>query len=202
MAKKVSPPLFKPIYTTYDNVKIRLTQKVQFQSDTNTVAQGEVPDAYLGQMICDAETAVEQELRGRYAIPFQDVGTGRFDDLPDHSKRALRRVVDFRAVMEVLRSDFGRGTHVDAEKYYDPVQIEYNREIKILLGQDAEGKDRGRFRFTPPLDRVKLAKTNIADDGYKGMIINTDQSTHGVEDFAKEQINDPSKGVTVRRRRL
>lgn len=192
----------KPLYTTFDSVKVRLTQKIQFQKDCENLQEGELPDAFLAQLIGDAETAVEQELRGRYSIPFQSIGTSRWEDLPDHTKRAIRRVVDFRSVMEVLRSDFGRGTHVDGEKYYDPVQIEYNREIKILLGQDSEGKERNRFRFTPPLDGLKLAKTNIADDGYKGMIINTDMDENDAVTYAKDHINDPSKGITIRRRRL
>lgn len=195
--------LFKPIYTTYDNVKIRLTNKVQFQADPTEVQEGELPDVLLGQLICDAETAVEQDLRTRYFIPFQSKRTGQWRDLPDHSQRAIRRAVDYRAVMEVLRYDFGRGTHVDGEAYLKNAEKEYNAYLITLLGQDQEGKtrgpDKGRFRFSPPLEDMKLALTNRADDGYRGMIINTDASRQDPATYAGDQINNPAASYINRR---
>lgn len=186
----------KPIYTTTDSVKVRLANKVQFQSGDQPVA-GELPDQLLAQLIADAETSVEQDLRGRYAIPFQSKTTGTWAALPDHSRRAIRRACDLMAVIEVMRTDFGRGTAVEGEFYLKTDLDAYSSFIKKLLGQDQEGKSSqhsGRFRFTPPLDELLLAKSNReADDGYKGMIINTDDSCNGAEDYAKRQINNPSQ---------
>jgi hypothetical protein len=191
--------LQKPLYTTVDSVKVRLAGKVQFQQDPKNIADGELPDALLLQLIADAETQVEQDLRGRYAIPFTSKCSGSYDALPDHSKRALRIVVDLRAVIDVLDTDFGRGTHIDGDKYSDPNKAKYKALIGTLLGQDQEGKNGkiDRFRRTPPLEDVKLAKGNTeADDGYRGTIINTDASRHGAESYAEHQINDPSIGFT------
>jgi hypothetical protein len=196
------PPIFKPIYTDYDNVKVRLTNKVQFQADPSEVQEGELPDLLLGQLICDAETAVEQDLRTRYMIPFQSKRTGKFRDLPDHSQRAIRRAVDYRCVMEILRTDFGRGTHVDGESYYKNAAAEYTAYMKRLMGQDEEGASElhhGRFRFSPPLEDVRLAVTNHADDGYRGMIINTDWSEQDAASYAGDQINNPAASYINRR---
>lgn len=191
---------FVPIYTTYDNVKVRLANKVQFQS--GRVAQdGELPDLLLGQLISDAEAKVEQDLRSRYAIPVRSKRTGLFKDLPDHSQRAIRRAVDMAATCEVLRTDFGRGTHIDADKYTASLEKEYQAYIKVLMGHDNEGKERERYRFAPPLEDVLLAVTNReADDGYKGAIINTDARTGDAVSYAEDQINDPSKSYISSKR--
>lgn len=194
-------PLFAPIYTTIDNVKVRLANKVQFQSNSVTVLDGELPDSLLTQLIVDSETEVEQDLRGRYAIPFRSIRTGQWVDLPDHSQRALRTSIDMRCVINILDTDFGRGTHVNAEGYKENLTKHYEVYIKKLLGRDfeADNDKRDRFRFSPPLDDLMLAYTNRkADDGYKGMLINTDQNHHGAEDYAKHQINNPSKSYLNR----
>lgn len=190
----------KPIYTTFDSVKIRLVNKVQFQNQEQPM-EGQLPNALLAQLISDAETAVEQALRGRYKIPFQSCRTGRFQDLPDHSQRAIRRAIDQKAVLEVLSTDFGRGGNVSAKEYYDDLDERYKKYITELLGQDQEGGNdkHDRFRFTPPLDEVALALTNIADDGYRGTIINTDASEHDAVSYAEEQINNPSQSYLNRR---
>jgi hypothetical protein len=50
------------------------------------------------------------------------------------------------------------------------------------------------------LQDLKLAFTNRkADDGYKGMIINTDGNRHGAEHYAEEQINNPAATYINRR---
>lgn len=191
-----------PIYTTPESVKLRLTNKVQFQADPNVVEDGELPNTLFCQLIADAETEVEQDLRSRYTIPFQSLRTGKFADLPDHSKRALRTACDLRAVMMVLEIDFGRGTHVDAKSYFDNVKEHYESYIGKLLGRDQEGANDkiDRFRRAPPLDDVKLALSNSqADDGYRGRIINTDASTHDSATYAGRQINDPANTYSYRR---
>jgi hypothetical protein len=191
-----------PIYTTLDNVKIRLVNKVQFQQDPDLVQDGEVSDLFLLQLISDAETAVEQDLRGRYKIPFQSIRTKRWLDLPDHSQRAIRRAIDLKCVMEVLSPDFGRGTHVSAEGYYKTAKESYESYINSLLGRDPEGANakHDRFRFTPPLEDVALSLSNSkADDGFKGRIINTDASERDSVTYAEDQINDPSKTYVTRR---
>lgn len=188
-------PLYTPLYTTYDNVKVLLANKVQFQLNADSIQDGELPNLLLGQLISRAETRVEQDLSTRYFIPFQSIKTCRYCDLPDHSRRGLQTAVDLRAVVEVLMTDFGRGTHVNAESYYKNSMTEYEGYIDILLGRNREAANskRDRFRFSPPLTDVKLAFTNrAADDGYKGMIINTDGNCHGAETYAQEQINNPA----------
>lgn len=191
----------KFLYTTLDSVKIRLVNKVQFQSDSKELQEGELPDELLCQLINDAETEVEQDLRTRYTIPLQSKRTKRFIDLPDHSQRAIRKVVDLKAVMLVLETDFGRGTHITAEGYVDKNASNYTREIKRLLGMDMIGeKQHERFKLSPPLEDLLLAFTNKeADDGYRGRIINTDASEVSSESYATDQVNNPSQTFLNRR---
>lgn len=198
----MSEPTFAPIYTTYDSVKVRLANKVQFESPEG-LQNGELPNALLGQLIVDAETALEQELRSRYAIPFQTVTGGKFATLPDHSKRALRMLVDLKAVMIILATDFGRGTHVSGSSYAKDTKEEYELQIDRALGRDREGANDkvDRFRRSPPLEGVRLARSNSkADDGYHGMILNSDARPDAAT-YAEEQINNPSRnyGNTVGR---
>lgn len=201
----MSEPTFTPIYTTYDSVKVRLANKVQFQEGESPV-DGELPNQLLGQLIVDAETAVEQELRVRYAVPFQTVTGAPFAKLPDHSKRALRMLVDLKAVKLILMTDFGRGTHVSGSAYTKDDKEEYDLQLDRVLGQDRESSENKekRFRHSPPLEGVRLARSNRkADDGYHGMILNSD-SCRDSASFAAEQINDPSQNyanLIARRRR-
>jgi hypothetical protein len=191
-----------PKYTTPDSVKVRLAGKVQFQSDPASVRDGELPNALLAQLIVDAETAVEQDLRGRYAIPFRSKSSATFTALPDSSQRALRVAVDQRAVLEILQTDYVRSGSVNSDEATEALEKRYEKTIKKLLGQDFEGEERERFRFSPPLDDVLLATSNqAADDGYKGMIINTDQSEHDPASFARDHINNPAASIMGRRRR-
>ena len=191
-----------PLYTTFDSVKVRLTNKVQFQADPKNLQEGELPNVLLAQCIFDAETFVEQDLRSRYTVPFVSISKGTFDGLPDHTKRAIRTAVDWKAVEIILGTDFGRGSHINAEGYSKFVTESYNAYIDKLLGRDKEaaGTKHDRFRFSPPLQDLLLAYTNReADDGYKGRIINTDASEHGAESYAVHQINNPSQTYLNRR---
>lgn len=192
---------FTPLYTTIDNVKIRLANKIQFQKNSNVVEDGEMPDQLLSQLIVDAETEVEQDLRSRYAIPFQSASKGSFQNLPDHSQRALRIAVDLRAVIIILETDFGRGTHISGDSYSKEDKERYEDTINKLLGRDAIGRNDkiDRFKVSPPLEDVKLAFSNSkADDGFRGAIINTDAS-HDSATYAAEQINNPSRSYIGRR---
>lgn len=193
---------YTPIYTSVEGVKVLLTNKVQFQADPKNLIEGELPNLLLCSLIVRAETRVEMDLRNRYAVPFQSKRTCRFQDLPPHTIRAIITAVDLRAVMEVLMTDFGRGTHVNAESYYKNSKSEYDGYIEELLGRNPEAKNEkhDRYRYTPPLDDLLLAPTNKeADDGYKGMIINTDANRHGAEIYAEEQINNPAATYINRR---
>lgn len=188
--------ILQPIYTTFDSVKIRLANKIQFQQDPNNLISGELPNALLAQLIVDAETKVEQDLRARYAIPFQSKKTGQFTDLPDHSQRALRTAIDYMCVIHIMQTDFGRGTHINADNYISETKDEYKLYIMRLLGRDQIGENNkiDRFKRTPPLEDLLLAPTNKkADDGYYGMIINTDASRHDPVSYALDEINNPSK---------
>lgn len=196
------------LYTTLDSVKIRLQNKVQFQSaigsvpDSNVpLLQGQIADSFLDQMIKDGETEVEQALRGRYMIPFQSIRTGQFRDLPDHTQRVIRMLCDLKATLIVLASDFGLGTHITADPYAKSLKALYKENRILALGRDDEAASdkRDRFRFTPPLEDLRLAFSNTeADNGFKGKLINTDGGSHGVEDYAKDHINDPSKSYIRR----
>lgn len=184
-----------PLYTTVDSVKVRLANKVQFQRAAEPI-EGELPNDFLCQLISDSETEVEQDLRHRYAIPFRSIRTGLYKDLPDHTKRAIRMVVDLRATQMILETDFGRGTHVEGKNYAKTQEENYAKYINKLLGRDSEGKNDkiDRFRFAPPLEDLMLAATNKeADDGYRGTIINTDASTEDAVTYAGHQINNPAR---------
>lgn len=191
-----------PLYTTVESVKVRLANKVQFQEDPNFVSQGELPNALLLQLISDAETEVEQDLRGRYAIPFRSISQGDYQSLPDHTKRAIRAAIDLRAVVMILQTDFGSGTHISADAYIKSQSEHYEKYISKLLGRDQEASNdkRDRFRFSPPLDDLELSPTNKeADDGFKGMIINTDANPYDAASYAAQQINNPAKNYPTRK---
>lgn len=195
---------YKPIYTTFDSVKIRLQGKVTFQSTSTPVGRGDrvMSDELLGQMIVDAETAVEQELRGRYAVPFRSKRSGTFEQLPDHTKRAIRTIVDQKACMLILMDSFGSGTHINADGYLKNLTESYELLLRRLLGQDMEGENFGekRFRRTPPLDDLMLSATNACDTGFIGAPMDAGArspfSPHlSGSEYAANQINDPSIGV-------
>ena len=194
-----------PIYTTPDSVKIRLSNKVRFVDENDPSDDRGMPNALLCQLIMDAEMEVEQDLRSRYCIPFQHNVTGRYSDLPDHTQRAIRTVVDFMAVVKVLETDFGSGSHINADGYAADQRQHYEDMITKLLGRDKEAavEAHDRYRFSPPLEALKLAPTNLADDGVRGSIINTSNDSCSPEQFAIDSINDPSISYqgTARRRR-
>lgn len=187
-------------YTTVDSVKVKLEGKVRFQEDPAAVQNGELPDALLLQCIADAETQVEMDLRGRYAIPFRSTQTEDFTGLPDHSKRAIRIAVDLQAIMQILDTDFGRSGKIDASAYYKNTATRYDTTINKLLGiqEDSDGKK--VQKRTPPLEKMKLAPGNSkADDGHRGVISNTDMCEDSAEGFALSHLNDPSSSMVRRR---
>jgi hypothetical protein len=194
-----------PLYTTLDSVKVRLANKVLFQADPSTLSEGELPNALLIQLIQDAETHVEQDLCGRYAIPFQSKTFGNYGQLPDHSKRAIRMAVDLKAVMMVLLTDFGRSGHIDGSKYFESQEKLYAQHLALLLGHSMEQADEKqqvtRWRKTPPLADLLLAQSNReADDGFAGMIINTDMRDHDAATYAEDQINNPAAAFVSTRK--
>lgn len=181
------------LYTTAESVKLRLVNKVQFQSGTTPI-DGELPNDLLCQIIQDAETDVEMELRSRYAVPFRSIARGTFEALPDHTKRVIRKAVDYRAVVLILGTDFGRGTAIAGEPYYKAMMDFFTDAIQKAMGRDVIGKNDkiDRHKVSPPLDDLMLAKTNKkADDGYRGTVINTDARESAVE-YAENQLDDPS----------
>ena len=191
---------YKPIYTSFDSVKVRLQGKVSFQqSGTSVRNERQMSEELLGQMIVDAETAVEQDLRGRYAVPFRSKISGTWEQLPDHTKRAIRTIVDLKAGILIMGESFGSGTHISADGYIKISTENYNLLLRRLLGQDMEGQEFGekRFRRTPPLDDLMLAPTNTADTGFIGVPIDAgarspfSNEIRGSE-YAATHINDPS----------
>jgi hypothetical protein len=187
----------KPLYTTVASVKVRLENKVQFQSEAEAAAEGELSNALLCQIIADAETDVEAKLRARYAIPFRSKTKGTFDALPDHTKRAIRKLVDYRAVQLVLSTDFGRGTHVDSDPYYKNLKDQLEEGVDEALGRESMGKAANRHKYSPPLEDLMLAASNAkADDGFRGMVINTDRGgPNNAVDYAEGVLNNPALSV-------
>lgn len=190
------------LYTTQDSVKVRLAGKVQFESQDG-LQDGEMPNALLFQLIEDAETEIENHLRGRYFIPFQHKNGSGFANLPDHSKRAIRMAVDMKAVMLIAATDFCRGTHVQADNYFSNLEKTFGEHLDLLMGRDREAAGViDRFRKTPPLEGLRLANSNIAaDDGVRGSVINTDSSLDTTS-YAENQSSDPSRGYYVGRLRF
>lgn len=190
----------EPIYTTLNSVQIRLAGKVSFQQPgVEIVNPRQMPDALCRQLICDAETAVEQDLRGRYAVPFRSKKVGTFVGLPDHSKRAVRTIVDAMACVLILKDSFGAGTHITGEGYLKNYEDTYNDLLKRLLGQDVVTETAGErlYRRTGPLDDLLLASTNVADDGLFGQPGDSSPRRRGERgsNYAANQINDPSQGL-------
>lgn len=194
--------LLEPVYTTVDSVRIRLSGKVNFQDDPKApLEQGQLSEQLFRQLIRDGETRVEQDLRGRYAIPLQSKRTKKFVDLPDSTQRALRTIIDWMAVMMVLTTDFGAGTHLNGEEYSAKIEEFYEPYIDRLLGQDREaantkasGQELKRYRKVLPLEDLLLCAGNTeADDGGRGMFINTDSSRNDAVTYAEEHINNPSR---------
>ncbi len=191
----MSVTAYNPIYTTAESVKVRLNGKVAFQTG-NEASHREMSNELLGQMIVDAETAVEQDLRGRYAIPFRSKTTNTWEQLPDHSKRAIRTIVDQKAVILILMDSFGSGSHINADGYLKNATENYELLLRRLLGQDMEGAEFGekRFRRTPPLDDVKLAATNVNDSGaiFAPVDAGARPDRLTAAEYAASQTNDPS----------
>lgn len=193
----------EPRYVRVDSVRVRLAGKVQVQADPRKpsereyVEDGTMPYELLLQLICDAETEIEQELRSRYAVPFVSRTTGMFSDLPYHSKRALCQVIEDKAVLLVLETDFGTGTHNSAEGYRTNVQSRMDARLELLLGKDREGNNAkiDRYKNSAPLDDLMLAPWNSesADNGMKGEVILTDMGRNRGMRYAEDRINDPSR---------
>jgi hypothetical protein len=185
--------LLEPAYTSLESVKVRLRSKVQFQ-ECDALKPGELSNDFLRQLICDAETEVEQDMRGRYSIPFRSKRAGTYLALPDHSKRALRTLCDMKAVELILETDFGRGTHIAGSNYAEKTESRYDLYVKKLLGIQKNPDGSEVMKRTPPLEDLLLNPSNAAaDDGFRGMIINTDQSNHDAVSYAEESLNNPSR---------
>lgn len=183
------------LYTTVDSVKVRLSGKVKFQQGEKPIA-GELPDLLFIQIVRDAETQIEQELRSRYFIPFQRSDGGAFALLPDHTQRAIRMVVDSQAVSFILETDFARSGNTSGDNYDEKRKDALTDQLNKLLGQDkrsASDQYRKRHHFSPPLEGLRLATSNVRDNGTFGQMFNTDGHHGGAEAFAEHQINDPSK---------
>jgi len=194
--------MLNPLYTTFDSVKVRLTNKVQFQIPNEPLIEGQLPNELLAQLISDAEMEVEQDLRSRYSVPFKSIKFGNYEQLPDHTKRAIRVVVNLKSVIKILETDFGRGTHIDGDTYSNSTKKSYEQNIMRLLGRDMIGQNDkiDRFKVSPPLEDLLLAVRNSkADDGYRGRIINTDASENDASSYAAQQINDPSRSYVTNR---
>lgn len=194
--------LIEPKYVEVDAVRTRLANKVIIQpkphkaSDLEGIEDGQLPYVLFLQLIADAETQIEQELRSRYAVPFRSISKGSFLALPYHTKRALCQVIEDQAVLLVLETDFGTGTHINAEGYKASLQSRLDKRLELLLGRDREGASAkiDRYKNAAPLEDLALAPWNSeADDGYAGTVIVTGADYQGSTQYAEGQINNPAR---------
>lgn len=186
-----------PAYIRFEDVRLRLIGKVQFNDDTaKAEAAGTMPRALANRLIDEAEGQVEQDLSPRYAAPFVHCETGNYADLPDRPTRnIIRTLCELKACIRILETDFGEGTSVDAEKYIKRIEGRYTKIIKenILAKFGDDYKATRQWAF-PPLPFLKLNWFNrSADDGYAGMIEVTSSGDGG---YPAQQIDDPSESWT------
>jgi hypothetical protein len=183
-----------PIYITADDVKVRTAGKVRY---TDSFAdENKMPNALLVKLIDEAEAQVEQDLSPRYATPFVNVTGGAFATLPDRpTKLVIRTLCELAAVMRVLQTDFGKGTAVEGDKYYESLQKQYDQQLRRAIGRNDEGETHvgktGPFTY-PPLLGLALAPHNSTDDGYVGAVLNSSMDNGG-GNYPAKQIVDPSE---------
>jgi hypothetical protein len=171
-------------------IEDRLRGKIKFTEDLED--ENRMSFRLLRRLMNEAEADVEQDLSPRYAAPFQTAEGAPFDQLPERpTKEFLRTLCELKTVLRVLETDFGRGA-VDADDYRTKTDNRY-KEMKNKLLELRNGDDQNKWLY-PPLMGLRLGYHNTeADDGFRGMVINT-SGEQGPGNYAANQINDPSKG--------
>ena len=178
-----------PLYTRFEDVRLRLAQKVRFVED-GSEDENAMPIALARRLINEAESQVEFDLSIRYATPFQTVDGQPFVSLPERpTKEYIRTLTELQSVIRILETDFGRGTAVDGDNYSKELKSRYKYMMARAVGQ--KSTETLRDFALPPLPGLRLGDYNAsADDGYIGRPINTSEYG-GVGRGMVDQINDP-----------
>lgn len=175
------------LYIRTQDVVLRLEGKVAFSqnpSDANKMSY-----ALLNRLIQEAEGQVEMDLSPRYVAPLQTDAGQPFSQLPLRpTQEYLKTICELKAVMRVLQTDFGRGSAVSGDAYYNSQKEQYEEMVKKLIEKD----EFNAFKY-PPLSGLQLNYQNTqGDDGFKGMVMNT--SLHGnVGDYPAQQVQSPGE---------
>lgn len=181
-----------PLYTQFENVRLRLQGKVLFDES------GEDPNkmsvALAKNLIDEAESQVEQDLSPRYQTPLaSSCGDGSYGALPARPTQLLiRTLCELMSVIRILETDFGRGSSIQGEDYTEGLQKRYDAVLDKILKRRDENKDYNNWVY-PPLPGLKPNWFNTeADDGYSGQVLNT--SEYGDSGaYPAARINDPSQ---------
>lgn len=180
-----------PLYTRFEQVKIRLLGKVQFQEDGEEEDQNLMSIALAKRLINEAEGQVEQDLSPRYLAPFQTHCGSPFSALPLRpTQEVIATLCELLSVIRILETDFGRGSAVNGDKYAAMLQKRYDGIIKErILPVKPESYLNWRF---PPLPGLRLALYNAAaDDGFSGTPMHVAPSGES-DAFPSQRMNDPS----------
>lgn len=177
------------LYIKFEDVRLRLVGKVRFTD--NDEEENKMPIALANRLIDEAEGVVEQDFSPRYLVPFVHKDSGLYADLPSRPTRnVLRNVCELMACIKILKTDFGSGSAVDAQKYLKTLQDEYDDQVKNRAL--AKLDEMGRQWKLPPLPFLKKAAHNTeADDGFAGIGPLVTSESDG--DFPSKQINDPAE---------
>lgn len=178
-----------PRYVLEEDVLERLQGKVRVTDDPEE-EPGLLSRKLLIRLIDEAEAELEYDLAERYSAPFETTDCKSFSHLPaSPTQRAIRRLAAIKAVIFVLDTDFGRGTIVDASKYKEECEKQYDGFVSKLLERR---RDQESWRG-PPLPGLRLAAHNeVGDDGFHGTIYVTSDSNG---DFAARQVNEPAESL-------
>lgn len=173
------------LYIKQQQVEIRLAGKVRFTDDVDD--ENLMPYSLLRRLIAEAEGQVEFDLSPRFEAPFQTYDGKPFNQLPERpTKEYLRTLCEVQSVIRVLETDFGRGA-VSAEDYTKSLADRYKVMLDKVIARRNDDDDQNQWKY-PPLRDLRLAYHNTeADDGFRGMVINTSDK----ESFAQNQINSP-----------
>ncbi len=173
------------LYINNRNVEDLLLGKVRFVDDTE---DGNIMTRRaLNLLVNQAEGQVEMDLSMRYATPFQTAAGLPFSSLTERpTKQFLRALCEIMSVIRVLETDFGRGA-IDSDDYVEKLQKRYDGMVEKLMKERVDGQN--QFVY-PPLPDLRKAYFNTeADDGFRGMILNTSDEVS----YSQNQINDPGE---------
>ena len=178
------------LYIKTSDVEIRLVGKVSFTDDAED--ENRMSRTLLNRLISESEAMVEFELSPRYQMPFQTKDGLAFSKLPITSAASniIRMLCEWKSVIRVLETDFGRGTVADADKYKEKLEKAYKDMIDEKLLKLKKDQAHGNWYY-PPLPNLMLNyMNNQADDGFAGQVLVT---SHNRGDYPAEQINNPAE---------